>query len=344
VTYKRANGTGSVYKLSGRRRKPWVAVVSSGWTLDGDTVKQKRYVIGTFATRNDALIALADYNRLPFQTDNANMTFEDLYQSWYNKVSPEMNAGTLKNYRGAHTHLSPLKDLQYKTITISQVEKLLDQYNFDAQNRMISLIRRLDKEAAKLDIPIKHIGQSLSRPKSPIRKEKHIFTEDEIDTIWEHADDHWCQIILVYIYMGWRNRELISMKKADVDIENWTMKGGNKTAAGKNRIVPIHSRIRPIVKGLYDNAPDGGTIIHVRGREPSWKYVYENFQRTMARFGMVHIVHETRHTFRTRLINAGGNRSVIDKLCGHSPKGSIGDVVYTHISIDQMRETIELLR
>lgn len=344
MPYKRANGTGTVYKLSGRRRKPWVAIVTTGWSLDGDHAKQDRYVLGTFRTRNEALNALADYTRLPFQTDNANITFEDLYHRWYNKVSRDMNPGTLKNHQGAYSHLKPLRDLQYKTITVSQVEELLKQYGYDAQNRMIALIRHLDKEANKLDIPIKNIGQGLSRSKAPVRKEKHIFSEDEIDTLWQHSDDHWCQIILIYLYMGWRNRELISMKKSNVDIENWTMQGGNKTAAGKNRIVPIHSRIREIVKGLYDNAPDGGTIIHYRGREPSWKYVYQNFQRTMESFGMVHIVHETRHTFRTRLINAGGNRSIIDKLCGHSPKGSVGDIVYTHITIDQMRETIELLK
>lgn len=31
---KLANGMGSVYKLSGRRRKPWVARKTKGWDID----------------------------------------------------------------------------------------------------------------------------------------------------------------------------------------------------------------------------------------------------------------------------------------------------------------------
>ena len=63
MTYKRANGTGSVYKLSGRRRHPYVAIITSGWELNDDKSTQKRRILGTFRTRNEALIALADYNK-----------------------------------------------------------------------------------------------------------------------------------------------------------------------------------------------------------------------------------------------------------------------------------------
>ena len=35
---KNPNGFGSVYKLSGKRRKPYIAVITVGYTIDG---KQK---------------------------------------------------------------------------------------------------------------------------------------------------------------------------------------------------------------------------------------------------------------------------------------------------------------
>ena len=41
---KNENGTGTVYKIGGKRRKPWVAIITKGYTLEG---KQERKLIGT---------------------------------------------------------------------------------------------------------------------------------------------------------------------------------------------------------------------------------------------------------------------------------------------------------
>ena len=49
---KLPNGYGSVYKLSGNRRKPWVAAKTFGWILDEEkgTAKQVQRPIGYFPT------------------------------------------------------------------------------------------------------------------------------------------------------------------------------------------------------------------------------------------------------------------------------------------------------
>ena len=64
---KLPNGFGSVYKLSGNRRNPYRAIVTERWLIDKDTGKwkQKRKTIGYYRTKNEAMIALADYNKSP---------------------------------------------------------------------------------------------------------------------------------------------------------------------------------------------------------------------------------------------------------------------------------------
>lgn len=54
---KLPNGYGSVYKLSGNRRKPWVAAKTFGWILDEEkgTAKQVQRPIGYFPTKSEAL-------------------------------------------------------------------------------------------------------------------------------------------------------------------------------------------------------------------------------------------------------------------------------------------------
>ncbi len=61
------NGYGSVTKLSGNRRKPYLARITRGWITDqtGKTI-QNRVPIGTFKTKKEALQALAEYGASPY--------------------------------------------------------------------------------------------------------------------------------------------------------------------------------------------------------------------------------------------------------------------------------------
>lgn len=59
------NGFGGVIKLSGKRRKPYCARVTDGWTITGDKKKQNFKPIGYFAKRQEALDALFVYHENP---------------------------------------------------------------------------------------------------------------------------------------------------------------------------------------------------------------------------------------------------------------------------------------
>ena len=81
---KLPNGFGSVYKLSGKRRKPWAARKTVGWTFNEE--KGKSYpiyqFIGYYATRQEALTALADYNKDPYDLHFDTITFKEVYEKW----------------------------------------------------------------------------------------------------------------------------------------------------------------------------------------------------------------------------------------------------------------------
>ena len=60
---KRANGTGSVYKMKHKNlRKPYRAVITVGWTAEGKPIKHS---LGTFAKQADAYQALAQFASNP---------------------------------------------------------------------------------------------------------------------------------------------------------------------------------------------------------------------------------------------------------------------------------------
>ena len=70
---KLPNGFGTVYKLSGNRRNPYVAKKTKGWENDPKTGKSKQLytVVGYYPTRKEALTALAEFNANPYDVNAA---------------------------------------------------------------------------------------------------------------------------------------------------------------------------------------------------------------------------------------------------------------------------------
>lgn len=61
------NGYGGISFLGANRRNPFRVRITTGWEYDEKTgkSKQKYATLGYFATRKEAMIALADYNKNP---------------------------------------------------------------------------------------------------------------------------------------------------------------------------------------------------------------------------------------------------------------------------------------
>ena len=134
--------------------------------------------------------------------------------------------------------------------------------------------------------------------------------------------------------------ELLGLKKADVDLEAGTLKGGIQTAAGKNRIVPIHNRILPFIRKRM--AEPGEYLFSFEGRKLSQTKYYDFWDEIMEQTGMRHTPHECRHTLRSRLDSAEANKVCIDLIMGHKSK-DVGERVYTHKTIQELKDTIALL-
>lgn len=94
---------------------------------------------------------------------------------------------------------------------------------------------------------------------NPIKREntKEVipFTDEEVMQLWNNKDTiPFTDMILMGIYSGWRPQELSILQITDIDLEARTIKGGLKTDAGKNRIVPIHSVIKPLIENRMKEA------------------------------------------------------------------------------------------
>ena len=125
---KMPNGYGSVYKLSGNRRKPWAARVTDGWVNDTKTKKskQKYKFIGFYETRKEALLALADYNANPYNIDTANITFQEVYERWNAEHFPTVSESNVKGYKAAFLLCAPIAGRRFVDVKLDDLQACAD--------------------------------------------------------------------------------------------------------------------------------------------------------------------------------------------------------------------------
>lgn len=330
---KNPNGYGTVTKLSGNRRKPWIV-------KEGKSGKQKP--IGYTATKEEGLILLAQYNNDPWDIKTDKITLEELYTLWLEKRAVKLGASNRSSLKSAYKHCSKLAKTNYKQIKSYQMQDCIDGCGkgYSTQGAIKNLWGHLDRFAMELDIITKCNSDLLTSDPIP-ETTKEVFTDEEVSRLWENQNLPWADSILFFIYTGFRISEMLSLQTANVDPKEWTMRGGVKTEAGKNRLIPVHSKIQGIVQKRFEQSKSG-YLFEYEGKKVSESKYREIWADLMGKLQMKHTPHECRHTFRSRLDSAGANKVCIDRLMGHKSKGT-GERVYTHKNIEELRMNIELI-
>lgn len=332
---KNPNGYGSVVKLSGNRRKPFMVRKTTGFNDKGYPIYK---IIGYCKTREDGNILLAQYNNDPWNVDTRSITLKDLYAKMMDTKANKFSDSLYFRLKMAYNYICQLENTEYRFIKAVDMQKTIDDCHksYSTKQAIKTLWHHLDKIAIAMDVCNKNYSNLLEAPAAQETKRKP-FTHDEIVAIQNNLDDPICQITLILLYTGMRINELLKLNKSGVDPNEMIITCGLKSRAGKNRKIPIHAVIQPIIKSFYDQT-DTDKLINI-----TYDRFNKDWRKTMTKYGMKHVTHETRHTFETVLDNAGGNRKCIDMLMGHASK-DVGNRVYNHKTIDQLRETINLIK
>lgn len=348
---KLPNGTGTVYKLSGNRRRPWIARKTLGWDNNG---KQMYYTIGYFKTQPEALSALMEYNKNPI-AERGDITLGELYEEWSKVRYPKLSDKTIESYSIAWNHLSKLGDKQFKLLKASHLQDIIGNMEakglgYSSCHKVKVLAGLLYKYAMADDIVDKNYATFIVLPERDT-KEHAIFTDIEIRLLESLAKtDEWAKSILILIYTGMRIGELLAHTKFTVDIDKMLFVGGNKTEAGKKKIVPIHSKIQGYVRYWYKQ--EGSYFITKDGQRVKTKHYRDHlFYPTLEKAGINIYTeagtkrltpHSARHTFASMLNRAGVNIKYQQDLIGHADYSTTANI-YTHPEINELKNAIEMI-
>ena len=334
------NGYGSVIKLPGNRRRPYRVRKTIGWNEKGHPIFQS---LGYTKTREEGMILLAEYNKDPWNVDKSNMTLTDLFELWLEHKAAKTGAATLGNMKTVYAnHCKAFHKFKYTSIKAYQMQETIDNcgHGYSTQNVIKVFWRHLDKFALELDIAARSYASLLTSAPAAVESTKLPFTDEEIQAMWQSQSSPWVDSVLFLLYTGFRISEMLDLRTENVNLDNGTMKGGTKTKAGKDRVVPIHSKIRHIVERRME---DGSThLFSYKGKKCGGSTYRKFWREIMDTAEMQHTPHECRHTFRSRLDSAGANKRCIDLMMGHQ-SGDVGERIYTHKTLDELKSAIELL-
>lgn len=373
VKYKRRpNGSGTVVKLSGRRRKPFCAKV----TLDERNLtngEKKRLVIGTFETYQEALNALSLYSLTVNNTISKKEAMEidpEVYQKVQDKMSKKvptfldiyyildkdefslLSPQTQNSMHGAIKHLKKLHYLKIDQITLRMIQDVFDEdgSNHSTQVHMKTICTKVFRYAV--------VNQYIERNDdytSYIRIAKYEesdmhrpYTINEILAL-KKADTPEAHIMLIFIYTGVRINELLNIKRDNIHIDEKCdddgterlisyMITGSKTKAGKNRIVPIHDDIKQYV--IDELLKPEKRLVDVTYANFTTRTVLIKVNKLL---NTHHTMHDTRKTFATLCQMNNLNVYIRKKVLGHRMNDITFDV-YTNESKNRLWTEINKIK
>lgn len=361
---RRPNGSGTVVKLSGRRRKPFCAKV----TLDERNLtngEKKRLVIGTFETYQEALNALSLYSLTVNNTISKKEAMEidpEVYQKVQDKMSKKvptfldiyyildkdefslLSPQTQNSMHGAIKHLKKLHYLKIDQITLRMIQDVFDEdgSNHSTQVHMKTICTKVFRYAV--------VNQYISRDDdytSYIRVPKYEesdmhspYTINEILAL-KKADTPEAHIMLIFIYTGVRINELLNINRDNIHIDEKCdddgterlisyMITGSKTKAGKNRIVPIHDDIKQFV--IDELLKPEKRLVDVTYANFTTRTVLIKVNKLL---NTHHTMHDTRKTFATLCQMNNLNVYIRKKVLGHRMNDITFDV-YTNESKNRL--------
>lgn len=334
------NGFGSVVKLSGKRRKPYGALITIGYDDDG---KQKRKFIGYSETKKGATKILLDYSDNP-TIYQKNITLAELFEKWSKIHFKKIGDSGISAYKTAWKKCGKLYKMDVKDITFDILQSTINDSSNDysPKKQIKVLFNQLFKYALKYDYVVKDYSRFVDIGKHIIKNKREPFSNDEIEILWQKLKEiPEIDVILILIYTGFRINELLELKCESVNIDDSYIRGGKKTKAGKNRLVPINSKIKPLILNRLKNKnSDNYLITNMNNNKMAYMHYYKIFNKIMSSLKMSHTIHDTRHTFATLLNNSDVNATAIKKLIGHS-SFEITEKIYTHKNIDELKKAVE---
>lgn len=280
---------------------------------------------------------------LPQRLFDPNTTVQEIWQRCDKSLSTSTKCPkTVEGYRTAAKKLAPYSFAPIALLTKDDYQDLLDLYSFQScstQHELRQVIRMICAEAMSLGLIFQNPAQGLvlngyTSSQPPIFTFSQIRAIKQIANAKEHTRERQvARIVLILICTGFRPNELFAVRRENVDPSAGYIVSGSKTAAGKNRCVPVIPFIASYMTEFYMSTAPGDYVF----RSPSnSKINIRNFrvrefypllaklgfnapyQYPMHHYEPLYKLYSCRHTFASMAYECGVKPELLIKIMGHT--------------------------
>ena len=351
------NGFGQITELKNRNlRNRFRVMISDGKTEYGKPIQKLLKPRAYFASYKEAYEALLEYHKNPYDLSK-DLTVEELYAEWFKhycahaKVQDSTNA-----YVTAWNYCSSLKSFRVRDIRPRHIKRIMEEGTRIEDDKEISIPPTVKPRikmmfnlmldyAVEYEIVDKNYSRAFQISNEIIdnakenRKSHIAFTDDEMEILWQNINIPDVDIILIQCYTGMRPQELGTINLSDVNLDKNYMIGGMKTTAGKDRMIPIHPRIKPLIENKIAQAQSDGCtkLIVSKGVELKTRYRPLTYHKYFLRYKDIcfqlnlapdHKPHDPRKQFITMAKKYNVDEYAIKRIVGHKIT-DITESVYT---------------
>lgn len=371
------NGFGRIQEIKGRNlRKPFRARICVGFNELGKPIVMNLKPEAYFETYNDAYAALLEYHKNPYDL-KPDITVKELYDKWTESYFKEITESAARTIKCSWAYCSSIQSMRAKDIRTRHIKGIMEEgfivitsgknkgevkhASANTKSRIKSLFNLMFDYALEYEI-VDHnyardfeLSNGISEEIETGRKGHEIFTDDEINVLWEHVDDTlYVDIILFQCYTGLRPQELGLIEVSKINLTEWYMYCGIKTKAGINRLVPIHTKIRSILQRKYNEAIAKGsmylfttsdTITHKNSDMLTYDKYRTRFKNVISslKLNENHRAHDPRKHFITICKKAGVDDNVIKLIVGHAIS-DITEKIYTQRDIEWLHRELAKIK
>lgn len=371
---KLPNGFGSIKRLSGNRRNPFAVYPPvSQYNENGSAITPKAltyvdewlkgvgvltaYHNGTYTPgmelpryldcKKPAELVqgiLAEYNtakRLK-ASEPPKMTFKEVFEAFYKwkyerDMSKKYSASAKKSSKVAFNNFRSLHNRVFEELHHDDFQQVIDacQLKHASLELMVSLAHQMYAYAKIYKIVTVNESEYLKINKEDDDEHGVPFSDEELKILWKNQSNEAVEFLLIMCYSGYRIAAYPDMK---VNLEEKSFTGGVKTRSSKNRTVPIHSGILPLVEKRMRR---DGSLLSCTPDSFRQRQMYP----TLKSLGLnKHTPHDCRHTFSRLCEEFQVNESDQKRMLGHSFAADITKGVYGHRTVENLRAEIEKIQ
>lgn len=145
--------------------------------------------------------------------------------------------------------------------------------------------------------------------------------------------NHEHQMLLRFLWMsGVRITEAISLRKQDIDLNNFVMRvRWLKSRKYRERVVPLHPRLVDLLR-LYTATMKADDRVFPMTRQRAWQICTKNLGGK---------THKLRHSFAVNWLRCGGDLTTLHRVLGHSKIQTTMEYLKI-VPVDQGKELLKI--